>query len=118
MYADVVTQSMKKAIDSTDRRRDIQREHNHLQGIIPAAIQKTVRDITERVKSASPPTFTKDTNQDINKENIFRIIKDLETQMKLAARTLEFEKAALIRDEISELRKLVVLREEFEVLSS
>ena len=112
MYADSITESMKKAIDSTNRRRDIQRHYNDLQGIVPSAIRKAVKDITERVSSTSHSIPTQEPHQDINKENIFKVLKDLESQMKLAARTLEFEKAALIRDEIGDLRKLLVLNEE------
>ena len=104
MYADTMTRSMKEAIEETQRRRQIQVEYNREHGITPQSIRKAVRDITERVEAVAemrtPYVATPTTRQEIA-----RLIKDLESQMKAAARSLEFEKAALLRDRIIELRR-------------
>ena len=107
MYADVVTDSMKRAIDETERRRALQEAYNHEHGITPQGIRKDVRDITERVKAVAEATTPYITNDDIPKDDLTRLIKDLETQMKAASRDLEFEKAALLRDQIIDLRKVL-----------
>ncbi|MDA0768814.1 MAG: excinuclease ABC subunit B [SAR202 cluster bacterium Casp-Chloro-G4] len=108
MYADVVTGSMKRTIDETDRRRTIQEAHNLEHGITPQGIQKTIHDITERVKAIAETRTPYITQRDLPKDDILRLIKDLESQMKTAARNLEFEKASLLRDQIIDLRKVVV----------
>ena len=109
MYADKVTDSMKRAIDETERRRVIQESHNRENGITPLSIRKTIHDITERVKAVAETRVGYTIDQgDIPKDDILRLIKDLESQMKNAARNLEFEKAALLRDQIGDLRKVVV----------
>ena len=109
MYADRVTDSMKRAIDETERRREIQQVYNRENGITPQSIQKTVHDITERVKAIAETreSYTVDSS-DMPKDDILRLIKDLESQMRTAAKSLEFEKAALLRDQITDLRKVVV----------
>ena len=109
MYADRVTDSMKRAIDETERRREIQEVYNRENGITPQSIQKTVHDITERVKAIAETreSYTVDSS-DMPKDDILRLIKDLESQMRTAAKSLEFEKAALLRDQITDLRKVVV----------
>ena len=109
MYADIVTDSMKRAIDETERRRQIQESHNRENGITPQSIRKTIRDITERVRSiAEPESGPLVYGDDLPKEDITRLIKDLESQMKSASKNLEFEKAALLRDQIIDLRKVLV----------
>ncbi len=109
MYADHVTDSMKRAIDETERRREIQQVYNRENGITPQSIQKTVHDITERVRAIAETreSYTVDSS-DMPKDDILRLIKDLESQMRTAAKSLEFEKAALLRDQITDLRKVVV----------
>jgi excinuclease ABC subunit B len=113
MYADTITKSMREAIDETNRRRVIQEAYNTAHGITPQGIRKAVRDITERVKSAAvaekKATYTTGPS---SKQDIARLVKELELQMKAAARQLEFEKAALFRDRIIELRKELVIEEE------
>ncbi|MCZ6614173.1 MAG: helicase-related protein, partial [Chloroflexi bacterium] len=111
MYADRITDSMRRALDETNRRRAIQEAHNREHGITPEGIRKAVRDITERVKSMaeSPAVYT--THRDLPKDALVRVIKDLESQMRQAAKRMEFEKAALMRDEIVELRKVMVAGE-------
>ena len=109
MYADVVTKSMKHSIEETERRRQIQEAHNRENGITAQGIRKTIHDITERVKSVSEPKAGHTiTTRDLPREDIARLIKDLESQMKSASRSLEFEKAALLRDQIIDLRKVLV----------
>ena len=107
MYADVMTDSMRRAIDETDRRRAIQQAYNEEHGITPQGIRKTVHDITERVKAIAETRSPYVAQGDLPKDDILRLIKDLESQMKTAARSLEFEKAALLRDQIVDLRKVV-----------
>ncbi len=104
MYADTITRSMKATIEETKRRRQIQEAYNKEHGITPQGIRKAIKDITERVKVVAE-TRTPYTAAPIAKEDVIRLIKDLESQMKLAARNLDFEKAALLRDRIIELRK-------------
>jgi excinuclease ABC subunit B len=109
MYADVVTRSMQEAIEETYRRREIQMKYNQEHGIEPASIQKQVRDITERVKliAEEKVEYEQSSEGDImlSKDELARMVKELESQMKSAAKLLEFEKAAAIRDRIVELRR-------------
>ena len=107
MYADVVTDSMRRAIDETDRRRQLQQVHNDENGITPQGIRKTVHDITERVRAIAETRTPYVVQGDLPKDDILRLVKDLEAQMKTAARNLEFEKAALLRDQIVDLRKVL-----------
>jgi excinuclease ABC subunit B len=113
MYADVVTRSMQAAIEETYRRREIQMAHNREHGIEPASIQKEVRDITDRVKAVAEEraeyTVSPSGEITLNRGEIERMIKDLEGQMKSAAKLLEFEKAAAFRDRIVELRQALAL---------
>jgi excinuclease ABC subunit B len=104
MYADITTNSMANAISETQRRRQIQEAYNREHNITPQGIRKAIRDITERVRAVAE-THTRYMAVPIAKEDIARLIKELESQMKTAARNLEFEKAALLRDRIIELRK-------------
>ena len=107
MYADVMTDSMRRAIGETDRRRSIQESYNSEHGIEPEGISKAIRDITDRVRQVAEEKPEYRTG-DIPKEELARLIKDFEKQMKDAARNLEFEKAALIRDRVVDLRRELV----------
>jgi excinuclease ABC subunit B len=115
MYADKMTRSMKAAIDETYRRRDIQMRHNTEHGIEPRGIIKQIKDITERVRAVAEEAAVYDANGEIEtgviahipKNELARMVKDLESQMKTAAKSLEFEKAALLRDQIVELRRII-----------
>jgi excinuclease ABC subunit B len=109
MYADTMTDSMRLAIEETERRRGIQEEFNRGHGIEPEGIRKTIRDITDRVKQVAEEKPDYVTGP---KDEIARLIKEMEKQMKEAARNLEFEKAALLRDRIVELRRELVGDEE------
>lgn len=104
MYADTVTQSMRKAIEETGRRREVQEVYNKEHGITPQGIRKAIKDITERVQAVAE-TRAPYAVTPISKEEMAQLIKQLESQMKAAAKNLEFEKAAMIRDRIIELRK-------------
>lgn len=104
MYADTITGSMAAAMGETRRRRQIQEAYNQEHGITPQGIRKTIRDITERVRAVAE-TRTPYAAAPLAKEDIARLTKELESQMKLAARNLEFERAALLRDRVIELRK-------------
>jgi len=105
MYADTATNSMEAAMKETQRRRQIQEAYNREHGITPQGIRKAIRDITERVRAVAETRTPYVAAAPIAKEDMARLIKELETQMKTAARSLEFEKAALFRDRIIELRK-------------
>jgi excinuclease ABC subunit B len=105
MYADVTTTSMAEAMKETQRRRQIQETYNREHGITPQGIRKAIRDITERVRVVAETRAPYDAAAPVAREDVARLIKELETQMKAAARGLEFEKAALLRDRIIDLRK-------------
>jgi excinuclease ABC subunit B len=103
MYADRTTDSMQRAIDETNRRREIQEQHNRRHGIEPQSIVKEVRDLTDRVRMAADREIAPVT-PDLPKAEVTYLISELEKQMKEAAAHLEFEKAALLRDQVYELR--------------
>ena len=112
MYADRVTDSMQNAIDETYRRRAIQGAHNERHGIEPQSIHKAVRDITEGLRGvAETKASYQVAREEMSRDDMYRVIKDLEFQMKEAARSLEFEKAAHLRDEMLELKKIIVTEE-------
>ena len=116
MYADHVTDSMRRAIDETERRREIQVAYNEEHGIVPATVVKEVRDLTDRVRrEAAPEQEPGVALAQLPKDELARLIRELEKQMKAAADDLEFEKAALLRDQIFELRAALVDQEEAEL---
>ncbi len=105
MYADTITDSMRRAMDETNRRRKIQMEHNAAHHIVPQGIVKQVRDLTDRVRVV---TETKPSGLGVvPKDEGARLIAELQKQMKEAAQNWEFEKAALLRDQILELRQML-----------
>jgi excinuclease ABC subunit B len=104
MYANTSTKSMQQAIKETQRRRKIQEAYNEEHNITPQGIKKAIKDIAQRVQAVAE-TRTPYLAMPIDKEEMARLIKRLESQMKAAAKNLEFEKAALLRDRITELRK-------------
>jgi len=108
MYADTITDSMRRAIDETNRRRAIQTAYNEEHGITPQGIQKAIKGITDQLKAVAETRAPYTVDTAIPKDEIARLIKSLESQMKTAARNLEYEKAALIRDQIIDLRKSLV----------
>jgi len=112
MYADNITGSMKEALEETKRRRSIQETYNQEHGITPLGIKKAIRDITERVKVVAEARAPYEVARPATKEELARLVKELESQMKTAARNLEFEKAALIRDRLIELRRSQIEEEQ------
>ena len=111
MYADKYTESMKIALDETNRRRKIQTEHNYINQITPVGINKAIRDITDSLREAFDNRATHEVRQNLGKDELAKAIKALELQMRESARQLEFEKAAMLRDEIIDLKKLLVTQE-------
>jgi excinuclease ABC subunit B len=112
MYADRVTNSMQRALDETNRRRQKQMAHNKAHGIVPETIVKEVYDLTDRVRAVAEERTEYQVGQALPKEEMTRLIKELEKQMKQAAEALEFEKAAMLRDQIFELRQSLTERED------
>lgn len=106
MYADVITDSMKKAIDETNRRRQIQMEYNEKHGIIPQTIKKKVHDVIEATKVVEDLAEYRTEKQmkKMNKKEREKLIAQLEKEMKQAAKELQFERAAELRDLIIELK--------------
>jgi excinuclease ABC subunit B len=104
MYADHVTDSMQRALDETNRRRAVQQAYNEEHGIEPQSIVKEVHDLTERVRAVAEEKAEYRITG-LPKAEVGFLIDELEGQMKEAAANLEFEKAALLRDQIFELRK-------------
>lgn len=106
MYADMVTGSMRRAIDETYRRRKKQEEYNKKHGITPATVEKAVRDViqSQRPVESQEKYYWADTDlKDVPKRAIPGLIERLRKEMKQASRDLEFERAALLRDMIFEL---------------
>ena len=108
MYADRITDSMDKAITETNRRRAIQQAYNEAHGITPKTIQKAVRDLISISEAAdkSEDSFVKDAESMSYKE-LNAAIRKLMKQMHSAAAELDFEKAAMLRDKIMELKKMI-----------
>lgn len=106
MYADHITASMRRAIDETARRREIQRQYNEEHGITPKTIQKTVRDVIAISKAAikDKKSWEKDP-ESMSREELEKLTKELERRMLKAAAELNFEEAAMLRDQIAELKK-------------
>ena len=94
--------------------------HNEAHGIVPTGIKKEVRDITERVKQVAetqadyrPGSRTAPAaHQDLNRDEIARLVREYERQMKEASKRLEFEKAAMLRDQVIDLRRIMALQED------
>ncbi len=114
MYADNMTDSMRNAIDETNRRRKKQADYNTKHGIEPFTIVKAVHDLTEQLSGASTMAAERRGEYQAGKKapsipekELKRLITELETQMRQAAKDLEFEKAAVFRDQILDLRNLL-----------
>jgi excinuclease ABC subunit B len=114
LYADVVTGSIQRALDETNRRRAKQLEFNRTHGITPRGIQKGVADIMEGARASTPPVAERGRRgrgrvapvQDMRPEALVRRMKRLEADMHRKARNLEFEEAARLRDELEGLRQV------------
>jgi len=115
MYADTITNSMRRAIDETNRRRRSQTNFNESHNITPRGIKKEIKTLSERIKEMSGVSVEAADGKAISvalagipKDEALRLIKDLESQMRAAAKQLEFEKAAQLRDQIIEIRRAMV----------
>ncbi|CEI81213.1 UvrABC system protein B [Oceanobacillus oncorhynchi] len=107
MYADKMTDSMQKAIDETERRRMVQQEYNEKHGITPQTIRKEVRDVIQATIAAeAPETYESEAKQmkKMTKKEKQKVIENMEKEMKQAAKNLDFEKAAELRDVLLELK--------------
>ena len=106
MYADVMTDSMKRAIDETERRREIQKKYNEEHGITPTTIKKAVRDLIAISKAAgeSRADMEKDM-ESMSRKELEKLLKELNKRMHKAAAELDFEQAAELRDRIIEIKK-------------
>lgn len=111
MYADKVTDSMKRAIDETNRRRAKQMKYNEENGIVPISIHKAIRDLTEefsqKAVSEMRGEYKIKSAGDLPRNELKQIIREMENQMKEAAKNLEFERAAALRDELFDLKSLL-----------
>src|SRR3954447_387720 len=112
MYADRMTDSMKVAIEETNRRRAIQEKYNLEHGITPQTIIKEIRDINDRLRAVAEAPGAYGANgrelSEMSRDQIEKLVGQLEAQMRNAAKELEFERAAAIRDEIHEIRLRVL----------
>ena len=108
MYGDRITDSMRRAIDETDRRRAVQEAYNAEHGITPTSIQKKVKDLiqTTKVAESQAPYTTKEVKK-LSKKETLALITKLEKDMRVAAKALEYERAAELRDIIFELREKI-----------
>ena len=119
MYADRMTDSMKVAIDETNRRRAIQERYNREHNIEPVTIVKGIRDINDRLRAVAEAhgTYATAPGQEraftaMAKEQVEKLVAQMEAEMRQAARDLEFERAAALRDEIQEIRLRVLDEDE------
>ena len=108
MYADTITDSMRRAIDETERRRALQQAYNEAHGITPQTIKKAVRDLISITKEIKPAetAFEKDP-ESMNRPELEKLIADVQKKMKKAAAELNFEAAAELRDQMVDLKKLL-----------
>ncbi|MBX7147045.1 MAG: excinuclease ABC subunit UvrB [Alphaproteobacteria bacterium] len=105
LYADVMTKSLKAALDETDRRREKQKKYNEQHNITPASIKKSINDILSSVYEKDHVEVETNLNKPMNQKQLQKMIASLHKRMKAAAENLEFEEAAKIRDEIKNLEK-------------
>ena len=106
MYADVMTDSMKNAIEETNRRREIQERYNEEHGITPTTIKKAVRDLIAVSKAVAQTEMKLKKNpESMSTKELKNLIQQLEKQMRQTATDLNFEQAAELRDKMSELKK-------------
>jgi len=108
-YADAMTGSMRRAIDESHRRRQMQLEYNRVHQITPVSIQKNIEDILGSVYEAdyvTVPTIAEEEGEYLTPERVQEVIKELQEKMKDAAKKLAFEEAARVRDEIKALERI------------
>jgi excinuclease ABC subunit B len=115
MYADTITDSMRRALDETDRRRKKQVAYNQTHGIEPVSIIKAVRDLTDQMASHAVeerPAEYHALPARMPRDELHRLIHETEKQMQVAAEALEFEKAAALRDQLYELRGILAEKDD------
>ncbi|MGC8461322.1 MAG: excinuclease ABC subunit UvrB [Candidatus Dormibacteria bacterium] len=105
LYGDVLSDAMKRAIAETDRRRAIQVAYNEAHGITPQSITKAVRDLELHRDEVKSEAYDLEAAQGLPPDELFRVAKAMEREMKAAAKDLQFEKAAEIRDELQKVRQ-------------
>ncbi|MFR5829444.1 MAG: helicase-related protein, partial [Adlercreutzia equolifaciens] len=119
MYADRITDSMRRAIDETRRRRDIQMAYNEEHGIKPQTIRKAINDImgfiTEDVEGTTAEQVNKELAE-LSREEVLRLISSMEDDMAAASRDMDFEEAARLRDQVVKLKSTVEDKSEEDVL--
>ena len=116
MYADTVTDSMRAAIDETNRRRAVQERYNAEHGIVPQTIVKGIRDLNDQLRSVAESTVVYASEREardarlleLDAKKVEQLVARMETEMRAAARELEFERAAALRDEIQQIRLRVL----------
>jgi excinuclease ABC subunit B len=111
MYADRVTNSMQRAFEETNRRREVQVRYNEEHHITPVSVKKEIRDLSDRIRSSADgqaPESAEVAVARLSREEANRLIKDLEAEMRRASKALEFEKAAGLRDQIVTIRRSMV----------
>ena len=109
MYADTITDSMRAAIDETNRRREIQQKYNEEHGITPQTIKKAVRDLIaiSKAASTSDEEFRKDP-ESMDARELEKLAKELTKKMRQAAAELNFEEAAKLRDRMREVKQMML----------
>ncbi len=109
MYADMITDSMRKAIEETNRRRQIQQKYNEEHGITPTTIKKAVRDLIaiSKAAQADSKTFEKDP-ESMDAKELGKLAKELQKKMNQAAAELNFEEAAVLRDRMLKIKKMLL----------
>ena len=108
MYADTITGSMQRAIDETNRRREIQEAYNIEHGITPQSIKKKVKELIELTKVAeTPASYKADRISSMTRTELLELASTVEKEMRQAAKNLEFERAADLRDMLAELRQRI-----------
>jgi excinuclease ABC subunit B len=118
MYADTVTESMRAAIEETDRRRQVQESYNQARGIEPRTIIKGIHDLNQRLRAVAQSTamYTSEREardlSELGRREVEKLVAQLEADMRSAARELEFERAAALRDEVQQIRLRVLEEDE------
>jgi len=113
MYADTITESMRRAIDETNRRRAVQMAYNEAHGITPETVRKAIHEairaeLPEKQEASEAKTPVRQDLFAMDSRELASYIKKLEAEMMEAARKLEFERAAELRDEIAEMREILL----------
>ena len=125
MYADTMTDSMKAAIGETDRRRAVQARYNADHGIVPATIVKGIRDLNDQLRTVAEGTIVYASERELRNERLAeldtkkveQLIARMEAEMRAAAKELEFERAAALRDEIQQIRLRVLDQDQSAIIA-